>query len=521
MATGAQTRSIGELLGRLGKESVVYGLLTAASSFASLLALPFLTAELAPPEYGAVALALVLVGLLAGLSSMGLDFSAARWFYDYDSRGWRNSVVATWFWTQIVVSLLLGAALAVAAPWIAALVGLPADGTQVLLLSAVLIPLAGIKNVAAGWFRFRRQPLRAAAVLGGGTVVSVVGMVTFVVLVPWGAAGAMFGQALAGLLIAVACLVALGRSLSIGGLSASLLTSMLRFGLPLLPGVLAAWIVASSDRIILGMLKGADDVGLYALAASVAFSIALLTAAVRMAWAPFVYSMPEDEFSRSVIAQGTLWILWCGFFAAALLSALAPAVVGVLAAPSYTSASGAVPILAFAEVTVIMAAAFATGAGIARKPLAITISVTVAACLNIGLNFALIPSLGYLGAAWATLAAGLAAALVVYGLSQRLYRIDFPRVKLVVIGLVAVGLATASQFCPDSTVAGNAVRVAIVSVMLIVPLVVGMVPRGAIRSRMRGQTTREEIVSTLPSDSPDQPSGHNRQEGAGQTQVEE
>jgi|GEM_PF-1322942 len=487
----SQERSVAGLLGRLGKESLVYGLLTAAASFASLLALPLITSELAPPSYGAVALALVMVGLLVGLSGLGLDFSAARWFYDEDSAAWRSSVIAVWFWTQLGVSVLLAATLAISAPWISALVGLPGEGTNVLLMAALMIPLAGVRQVVAGWFRFRREPVRAAVVLGGSTVLSVIGMVTFVVVVPWGAVGAIFGQVLAGFLVALACIATLGRSISPRNLSAGLFSAMLKFGFPLLPGVLAAWILTWSDRVILGILTGGEEVGLYALAASIAFSIGLLTAAIRLAWAPFVYSLPEDEFSRDVIARGALWVLWVGFFAAAGLSALAPLVVRLLAAPAYQSASTALPALAFSEVTVIMAALFATGAGIARRPLAITISVTVAAALNVGLNFALIPIFGFNGAAIATLLAGLVGAVVIYQLSQRLYRISFSTAKFLVIGTCAVALAAASQIFADDTVAGISARVALVATMLFVPFVLGMIHLKDLRYSRRKDSARK------------------------------
>ena len=51
---------------------------------------------------------------------------------------------------------------------------------------------------------------------------------------------------------------------------------MLAFGLPLVPAAFTGWVIAVSDRIVLGKLSSFEEVGLYAVAGSVASVITFL-----------------------------------------------------------------------------------------------------------------------------------------------------------------------------------------------------------------------------------------------------
>jgi O-antigen/teichoic acid export membrane protein len=78
------------------------------------------------------------------------------------------------------------------------------------------------------------------------------------------------------------------------------------------------------------------------------------------------------------------------------------------------------------------------GISIARRTTALAALALVAAAINIGLNFALIPPFGMVGAAVAAALAYLALAWMHYVVAQRLYPTQYERPKV----LAAVGLAT-------------------------------------------------------------------------------
>ncbi len=66
------------------------------------------------------------------------------------------------------------------------------------------------------------------------------------------------------------------------------LRRMLRFGLPLIPGLVALWATAYADRLLLADIEDLDAVGLYAIAARFAAPIMLLLTAFVTAYHPFL-----------------------------------------------------------------------------------------------------------------------------------------------------------------------------------------------------------------------------------------
>ena len=87
-----------------------------------------------------------------------------------------------------------------------------------------------------------------------------------------------------------------------------------------------------------------------------------------------------------------------------------------------------------------------TGVNIRRKIWFIFIFTTIAALINVGLNFVLIPFFGSMGAALATLLAYMLLAGMAYVVNQRIYPVPF-KINLYIIALlVGIALYAGSSF---------------------------------------------------------------------------
>jgi O-antigen/teichoic acid export membrane protein len=69
----------------------------------------------------------------------------------------------------------------------------------------------------------------------------------------------------------------------------------------------------------------------------------------------------------------------------------------------------------------------------------------IAFVLNIALNFALVPPYGIAGAAWATLAAYAVEAAAVFALAQRVFRLDYRALEMIVALAVFCAALAATQ----------------------------------------------------------------------------
>jgi O-antigen/teichoic acid export membrane protein len=95
----------------------------------------------------------------------------------------------------------------------------------------------------------------------------------------------------------------------------------------------------------------------------------------------------------------------------------------------------------------------------------ISILVGAAAVLNLALNQLLVPSMGYMGAAWATLATFGALAIATWVVAERAMQVGYELFRVMVPVVLAFGLYAASLKIPGG---GIAVRAGLV---LLLPLV--------------------------------------------------
>jgi O-antigen/teichoic acid export membrane protein len=94
----------------------------------------------------------------------------------------------------------------------------------------------------------------------------------------------------------------------------------LHFGVPLIPHVLGALFIASSDRLMVARLTSVHDAGIYAAAMQIGLVIALLADAAVKALGPWVYSKLslDDEGVNRTVVRATY-----AFFAVLALTAIA------------------------------------------------------------------------------------------------------------------------------------------------------------------------------------------------------
>src|SRR5579859_7862859 len=78
------------------KSSGIYAIASVASPLVSLVLAPFLTHHLSPSEYGILTILNTLIGLVAGITQLGLGSAFFRAYsYDYTSHRDRRDVLAT------------------------------------------------------------------------------------------------------------------------------------------------------------------------------------------------------------------------------------------------------------------------------------------------------------------------------------------------------------------------------------------------------------------------------------------
>ena len=133
-------------------------------------------------------------------------------------------------------------------------------------------------------FRVEERAVAFTIATLANLVITVAATVVFVVVLDWGATGVIAGNFTGTLVVYAALLVYRHEQLGLT-LDRPLLRRMNRFGLPLVPSMLALWMLNFGDRFFILKLADASEVGVYSIGARIASAMVLLLAAFRAALA--------------------------------------------------------------------------------------------------------------------------------------------------------------------------------------------------------------------------------------------
>jgi O-antigen/teichoic acid export membrane protein len=428
-------------LARLGRQTFVYGLSATAIQAVGLLTLPVFARVFTPAEYGALEIATVGLAAVVLVADLGLASASQRSYFDYtDGQAHeRRRVLSTAVATSLAASLAIAALLIVfrrpLADWFF-------DGqlyTDLVVLVAVAIPLAILAALTRSILRLHFRPGRyaisatLAAVISGGLGVGLVlgtdiGIEAVLIgAVAGNAAAALFGLAVT------------ARELR-APVSRSELSTMLAFGLPLIPAAAALWGLSFLDRVMLSRLGELSEVGEYAVAARFSMVLMLTVSAFGLAFSPFVLSLwSEDAETEKRIRARALTYLTVVLASLSVLLALFAREIASIVAPAFDNAYEVVGILCFGVTLFGISTVAMTGIVFVRRTRLFALYSAVAIVLNLIACLILIPPFGSTGAALATTFGYGLLAIGYYVHAQRLYPTQYePRKLLVVLAAAAL-----------------------------------------------------------------------------------
>ena len=438
---------IARQLGRLARHSAIYGLGAVVARLIGVFLLPIVTRYLPHPrrDLGAIETLLALAIVLVTVLRAGISMAFFRFYFDAEDERGRVTVVRTCFWyTMAAATAGLALGIVLAEPishW------LFSTGSRVGLVRAAFVFLWAQMNYEqlTSLFRVEERSYAYVAATLANVIITVGATILLVAVWNKGATGVIVGNFTGTLAVYVVLLAYRRYQLGLE-FDRPLFRQMQRFGLPLVPSGLALWVIDLSDRFFLVRMKGLGETGLYSVGVRVSTAILLLLIAVRTAWPGFAYSIRDDQEAKRTYGFVLTYVLYLSCWMSLALSLLAPWIVRLLTVPALYPGSRVVPLLVFGGTAFIAFNLMSIGIGRAKRTQFNWVVTGAAALVNVGLNVALIPPFGMMGAAVSTLAAY---AVMFVGMTIRAQRV-FPvpyqwrRIGIVVgaaVGLTAVGKA--------------------------------------------------------------------------------
>ncbi len=448
-------------LGRLVRGAGLYAIGSALPRGVAFLLLPVYASAMLPESFGVYSLALTLIGLLAVVYRLGLDGALMRLHFDMVERHrpalYRSLAMVTGA-AVVGGTILVGIGLAVGFDFL--LPGVPFAPIGLLILAVAALSAFGY--IPTSLFRAAEQPGRFLAFSVAAAAAGIGATAYFLLVARLEVSGALLGQLAAAVFVAGFSLVALLR-LRGGGPEWSLARAGLAFGIPLVPHGLAGWVLNLSDRWLIGLFIGLPAVaaqaavGVYSFGYLIGQVPAIAAISFNAAWTPTFFQRGGSSAGPRLLRETTTLSLGGLSLIVAGIAVLSPIAAGLLARGDWGSQA-----LVMADVSAIVAFSalpyglyfMLVGTLFLRKQTRGLPFLTVgSAAAGIGANLLLIPGLGIIGAAWATLGSYAVLAGLTWWLAARGYpiRLDLLRIGLIVAFTAVVVITARTLVLPGFT----------------------------------------------------------------------
>lgn len=382
----------------LVSNTALIGLGTITSKGLAFLLVPIATFLLTPEGFGSYDLAVSVLGLLVPIVTMQLEQAIFRFVFENPSRARIHFTPA--FVLVATVALVCGGIFYIASSvWLRLDFALP--------LAVYFIALACYTCCIECVRGLQRLGLYSALNVFAGLLV-LVGVLVFVWWLDLGVNGLLWSFAVPYFALTLYMVVTVApldwRSLR-GRIARRRLRGMLAYSLPLVPNVIAFWIVNVSDRVLISLFLGIGANGLYAVSARVATLLSIVFGVFNVSFQQTAVGAQSDSdreifFGRLLVRSGRFL-----FGVGCLVTGFSPLFFDWVFSSAFSDAYRYVPGLVFGALLLSLAQFLGNLLIAFRRTKAVGASTAVAALLNVLMNLALIPVLGVHGAVLSTIVA--------------------------------------------------------------------------------------------------------------------
>ena len=466
---------------KFAKDVGIIGITNLFVGVHALILVPLLTKTVGVGDYGIWAQVYVTIQLVMHIVGLGLPFSLSRFLpAETDKEKLQDefysafTIVALATLAASVLLILLANSIATA---------FFEGATAIVRITAPIVLVWSLDLMFLGLFRARRQ-MRSYAIFMLATRYGELALIAYLVLAGHGILSVVLAVLAIRAIVLIILFCLIKTQIGIRRPHFSRIKEYLNFGVPTIPGSISSWVVASSNRYVIGYFLGAASVGVYSAGYTLG-NIPFMLAQVLGFVLPPTLSKLYDENRMEEVKMHLRYSLKY------VLAIAIPFVFGavILADPVLRLFSTAeiasegyfvVPLAALGTLFFVGYVLTSQILILVKKTKIIGAIWISCALVNLGLNILLVPHLGVLGAAITTLIAyALALGLTTYySFKEFKFPIDW---RFIVKSLIASGAMSAAIWiiAPKGTLA------------IILTVIAGTAIYGAILLLLKGFTKEE------------------------------
>ena len=487
--------SVGANIKKMAGNTLVYGLGNIFNRAITFLLLPLYINMMTPVEYGALNLIYPFLALMNVVYMYGLDASFMRFFIPEKDQQRRQEIFSVVYLSILATTAIITAVLFLAEVPLASLLLGDDPATNVFALAFIILMLDGLSFMPILYYRSIQKPLRYVSIIFSEVVVNLGLNVLLVGFWGWGLKGVLVANISSSLVKLLFASPAIFKNLHITW-NTRLWKDLLKFGLPTVPAVLFAMVVALGDRFLIKHFFDQATVGIYSAGYKIGMIMALMVTAFRFAWHPFFLSLSDQENARETFARILTLFVVVGFFVFLLVSLLAPSVLTMdfngraIITPQYADGLRIVPLILLAYLFQGVYVNLVVGMYLKKKTYLAPLFTGTGMVINLSTNLILMGvfNFSFMAAGIAALASYMGQSFLLWFISKRFYPIPYEGTKLIKLALLVAVLFFLPQLIP-----GQALLISFVVVLAYFPLlpIVGVLELSQIKTAARQLISRK------------------------------
>ena len=299
-------------LKNLGRESLIYGFGHVMARFITFLLLPFYTHVFTTEEYGAVSLAYAFIGFALIVYKYGMDTALMKYGVqklNLDRSRHITVILIIQILTSFAFSFLLYLSKELLAP-----IALGVDRPEWITYLSIILLLDSIWNLPLIILRTENKATAYILISLLNVTLTMLFNIYFIVNVGYGVEGVFLSNIVSSSLILLVSTKIIYNNMKFEQFDINILKKVLRFGLPFLPAGIFTMIMELSDRYILNIFLGVDDVGLYSAGKKLGMLGLTVVMAFNMGWTPYFLKRGQSQGAKSEFASiGTIFFGGLGY----------------------------------------------------------------------------------------------------------------------------------------------------------------------------------------------------------------
>ncbi|MGI6126302.1 MAG: lipopolysaccharide biosynthesis protein [Planifilum sp.] len=413
-------------LKQLFSDSAAFAIAQMGNKLVAFLLIPVYTRYLDPGQYADWGLTNTITMIVSYLSILGTDAALAFYYFDAKEKQERRAFfTAATLFSAGICTLFLIAALGLGAPLAQILYGREMGYEYLLTLAMLATVAAIIIQMNLAYARYSRKVWTFNVMSMSYVIGSALLNVFFLKYTDWGVNGIFVGQVLGGAVVAL-ILVWMFRKEFTRQVRWVHLKHLLRYGAPLLPTLLAFWVMNMLNRPMIIYFVSREEAGLFETAFRFASVIALVTAAFQLAWRPFAMSIKERSDAPAIYSLvGRAFIVVAALAIMFLSFVIQPLMELATGQPEFAQAYPYVWMLSLATVLNTFHLIVGVGLLIRKQTQVISKIFIMAAVLYVLGNLVAIPLFHNWGAGAMAMLAYLFIVIVIHRRSRSAYPINF------------------------------------------------------------------------------------------------